>query len=70
MIDAEAKVMHIKQHPELHRHDFAGLQQCSFIDGHLDMMVMEAHSKYAGQRINGGKRCDVSNGPCSCGAWH
>jgi hypothetical protein len=31
---------------------------------------MEAHEEHASHGSNGGRRCDVSSGPCSCGAWH
>jgi hypothetical protein len=63
----QAKLKDIKEHPESHRHDFDGLQRCSMINGALDMMVMEAHPALG---YNGGQKCDVSDGPCSCGAWH
>ena len=65
-----AKIKDIKEHPEKHKHDFGGLQSCCFIDGALDLMVMDAHETYASQGTNGGRRCDVRSGPCSCGAWH
>ena len=64
------RLKEIREHPEKHRHDFSGLQACCLIDGALDTAVMEAHEVYASQGTNGGRRCDVSSGPCSCGAWH
>jgi hypothetical protein len=33
----------------------------------LDTLAIEG--KRTG-RVNGGVPCDVSRGPCSCGAWH
>ena len=69
-LKTRAKLKDIREHPEKHRHDFGELQSCCVIDGVLDTAVMEAHSVYASQGTNGGRRCDVSSGPCSCGAWH
>ncbi len=37
--------------------------------GGIDTMVIEAASDWSG-RTNGGIACDVSRGPCACGAWH
>ena len=64
------RVKDIKDHPEKHRHDFAGLTRCCFHDGALDLALQQAHSDHAPQGRNGGQLCDVSRGPCSCGAWH
>lgn len=66
----EARLKDIKDHPERHRHDFGGLQVCCMVDGALDMMLMEAHGQYVDLGTNGGTRCDVTSGPCACGAWH
>ena len=66
----EEKLRDIREHPELHRHTFEGLQRCCMIDGALDGRVMEAHSDLVNLGTNGGQRCDVTSGPCSCGAWH
>ena len=66
----EDKLRDIKEHPEKHEHDFEGLTQCCFINGAINMSVMDAHAKYASVGMNGGVRCDVTSGPCSCGAWH
>lgn len=66
----QSKVQDIKDHPERHRHDFSGLTSCCMVDGALDSRVQEAHSRYASFGANGGQRCDVSSGPCACGAWH
>lgn len=64
------KLKHIKEHPELHRHDFNGLQACCFINGAMDLGVIDAHSENVNMGTNGGVRCDVRSGPCACGAWH
>jgi len=31
---------------------------------------VQAHQDYAPVGYNGGQRCDTTEGPCSCGAWH
>ena len=66
----EEKLQEIKESPSLHRHDFEGLQCCCFHKGAIDLGLMEAHEKHASLGTNGGVRCDVTSGPCSCGAWH
>lgn len=66
----EEKLKHIKENPHLHEHNFEGLQRCSFINGAIDLGVMDAHSEYVNMGTNGGTRCDVRSGPCACGAWH
>jgi len=66
----EERVKDIKEHPENHRHDFAGLQRCCMFNGAIDTLLLEAHEEYASLGMNGGVRCDVASGPCSCGAWH
>jgi hypothetical protein len=60
----------LREHPERHRHDFEGLQRCCFVNGALDLSLMEAHERLVDLGTNGGRRCDVTSGPCSCGAWH
>ncbi len=60
----------IKAHPENHQHNFMGLQQCCTIDNAINLELMEAHSKFASTGTNGGVECDVTEGPCACGAWH
>lgn len=60
----------IKNNPNSHRHDFEGLQRCCFLNGALDGRLMEAHETHASVGSNGGRSCDVTSGPCSCGAWH
>jgi len=37
------------------------------VDGALDSQLMDAHPALG---CNGGQKCDVTDGPCSCGAWH
>ncbi len=64
------KMKDIQEHPELHRHDFPQLQACCMVGDAIDLSLMEAHSKYVNLGTNGGQRCDVVSGPCSCGAWH
>lgn len=66
----EEKIKDIKENPENHKHSFEELQACCFIDGAIDIMVMDAHSEYVDLGTNGGVRCDTVEGPCSCGAWH
>lgn len=64
------RIKEIKDHPENHRHSFEGLTTCCLVEGVLDMALMEAHEEYVSLGTNGGRRCDVTSGPCSCGAWH
>ena len=69
----------LQQYPERHIHiDLAGLTSCCTIDcvdgqrsiRAVDAELVEAHSHYVDMGSNGGRRCDVVSGPCSCGAWH
>jgi hypothetical protein len=66
----EEKLKEIKERPDLHRHTFEGLQRCCFHNGALDMQIMNAHEAHASTGTNGGRNCDVTSGPCSCGSWH
>ena len=66
----EEKKKDIIDHPERHRHDFDGLQRCCFVDGAMDLYLLELHSRSAPFGRNGGIACDVTSGPCACGAWH
>jgi hypothetical protein len=66
--EQERRRREIVSHPEKHRHDYNGLVACCMVDGALDTMLMQAHEGIYGS--NGGVKCDVSSGPCSCGAWH
>ncbi len=70
IIKTKDRLQDIKNNPENHKHDFDGLQRCCIIDGALDTMLIEAHSEYVSMGSNGGVACDVSSGPCACGAWH
>ena len=58
----------IREHPENHRHTFDGLTTCCMINGAIDISIMDAHEGILGQ--NGGRKCDVTSGPCACGATH
>lgn len=66
-MDVTTKLAEIKEHPELHRHDFWELQDCCIVNGALDSLLMEAHPELG---RSGGQKCDVTSGPCSCGGWH
>lgn len=67
----DEKLADIKAHPERHRHSFESLQRCcTTAEGAIDLSLMEAHETHAPLGRNGGRACDVSSGPCSCGAWH
>jgi hypothetical protein len=46
------------------------LQRCCIVDGAMDLGLMQAHEDHASCGRNGSRRCDVTSGPCSCGAWH
>lgn len=64
----QEKAKHIREHPDQHMHrDMYTLSSCCMIDGALDLALMEMHPA---QGYNGGQKCDVQEGPCSCGAWH
>ena len=60
----------IKEHPENHLHDYNELLSCCIFNGALDLSIMDLHSQYIDLGTNGGTKCDVIDGPCSCGAWH
>lgn len=66
------RLEHIRLHPELHRHTFRELISCAWDQEFLglNVVVFDAHERYAPVGGNGGKLCDVTAGPCSCGAWH
>jgi len=66
----QSKLKDIQEHPERHHHDFSGLTSCCMVEGALDLRVQDAHERYASLGTNGGQSCDVTSGPCSCGAWH
>jgi len=68
MTETDDKLKDIQEHPKNHQHDFEGLVRCCTTGVGIDSRLMEAHEKFCS--VNGGKRCDVTEGPCSCGAWH
>lgn len=60
---------HIYLNPDKHRHkNLDELTNCCLLNGAIDSLVWQAHEGIQGR--NGGKGCDVLEGPCSCGAWH
>jgi hypothetical protein len=64
----EERRREIVNNPHKHIHTYEELVSCCMVDGCLDTMLMQSHEGFLGS--NGGARCDVSSGPCSCGAWH
>ena len=63
------KLKDIQNNPEKHKHkDLDALLTCAFVNGAINLVIMAAHEGLHG--YNGGAPCDVSSGPCSCGAWH
>ena len=66
-MNRKEKLQDIQEHSERHHHEFDGLSRCCMVDGAIDLMLMEAHPALG---RNGGQKCDVTSGPCSCGAWH
>lgn len=60
----------IRNHPELHQHSYDELCACcEVLPGVLDANLMDAHRGAVVQTNVRGK-CDVTEGPCSCGSWH
>lgn len=68
--EVEARIRDIRDNPRKHQHTFEGLQQCCMFGGALDTSLVQAHEEYCSLGSNAGVRCDVTSGPCSCGAWH
>lgn len=66
-MNRDERLAHIKEHPDQHRHDWIDLQACCMVDNSFDPQIMEAHPALG---RNGGRKCDVIDGPCSCGGWH
>ena len=66
----EEKLEDIKKNPEKHKHDLNGLLMCCCVNGVVGALLIGARELYAGLGRNGGRRCDVAKGPCSCGTWH
>ena len=44
----------IKENPEKHHHGFAALEACCFVDGAIDLSLVEAHARYVDMGTNGG----------------
>lgn len=44
------------------------IKECMTDEGVIDMSKMGELEGSCGR--NGGRGCDVTDGPCSCGAWH
>lgn len=65
MTTIDDRLKDIKDNPEKHRHDYTGLIACCMHNGAIDTMIMDAH-----EGLMGRGKCDVSSGPCACGAWH
>lgn len=68
LTEVEKRLKDIKENPERHQHTFEGLLRCSMVGAVLDSRLFDAHLGTVPQRNPGG--CDVTSGPCSCGAWH
>ncbi len=49
--------------------NFTSLVRSAMTKDGIDLSVIDRVSEGLGP-TNGGRRCDVSKGPCSCGAWH
>lgn len=48
--------------------DFLSLSRSAMREGGVDLLVI--NDAVSNSQSNGGISCDVSIGPCSCGAWH
>ncbi len=60
----------IRNYPERHgRHTFEELTTCCLINGVLESSLLAAHSELH-YGVNDNVSCDVTEGPCACGAWH
>ena len=49
--------------------DFLSLVASARSENGIDLSIIDEASSGNGP-MNGGVRCDVSRGPCACGAWH
>jgi hypothetical protein len=49
---------------------FESVEICCMENGALDLQLLDAHADLVNIGSNGGTRCDVTSGPCACGAWH
>ena len=69
MSKADEILADIKKNPDKHRHDYSGLMRCCMVDGAMDLSLVEAHEGLVEGEFRT-SRCDVTKGPCACGAWH
>ena len=70
IITVEERIEHIEKHPEDHQHTFSELSGCCLVDGAVDSRLIDAHGWFDFAGENGGVSCDVTEGPCACGAHH
>ena len=66
-MEVNTRLQDVKANPDHHRHNFEDLYACCMVNGSFDPLLMEAHPALG---RNGGQKCDVVDGPCSCGGWH
>jgi len=66
----QQRLTHIERNPELHKHSYIDLVSCCIINSIVISELFTAHLKYVQLGINGNIKCDVTSGPCNCGAWH
>jgi hypothetical protein len=62
------RIADIKRHPDQHRHTFEELIKCCSVNGSIDTGLLGIHQQFAS--CGKTSRCDVTEGPCACGAWH
>jgi hypothetical protein len=65
----EAKLNDIRNNPGSHHHTYEELQACCTVDGATVGSLLHAHEGLIPDAPNG-RQCDVTKGPCACGAWH
>jgi hypothetical protein len=61
------KLDDIRNNPQAHLRNFEDLIACLFVNNAIDSELLDAHPELG---RNGGQKCDVVEGPCSCGGWH
>ncbi len=72
----ESVLQEMLMYPERHIHvDMNDLTACCILvdangEAAVDLALLDAHSEHIDMGSNGGRRCDVVNGPCACGATH
>lgn len=69
-MNKQERLQNILNNPLDHKHSYKELIHCCMVDGAVDIELIEAHSIGLDMGSNGGVRCDVTSGPCCCGAWH